>query len=75
MKEHMAARLAELKSEYKNGEAQLRALTEQETLLRETLLRISGAIQVIEELAAADRSSLDGAGEEPTSDAEVLAVP
>lgn len=44
------ARLAELKREYQLGEAQLRDITRRETALRETMLRITGAIQVLEEL-------------------------
>lgn len=74
MEEQMAARLEELKSEYKNGEAQLRVLVEQEAVLREALLRISGAVQVLEELAATHRSDTDGTGEQPTSDTRVLTV-
>jgi hypothetical protein len=44
------ARLAELRREYQEGERQLQALVQQETALRETLLRISGAVQVLTEL-------------------------
>lgn len=75
MKEHIAARLAELKKEFQNGEAQLRDLTQQEVVLRETLLRISGAIQVLEELAASDGSSREGTVDHSASGAEVLTVP
>ena len=44
------ARLAELRHEYQEGERRLQALAQQEASLRETLLRISGAIQVLTEL-------------------------
>lgn len=50
MIDQLKARLAELKREYELGDGQLRELTRQEAALRETLLRISGAIQVLEEL-------------------------
>jgi hypothetical protein len=50
MKERAQARLAALKQEYLTGESQLRELMQQEVSLRETLLRISGAIQVLEEV-------------------------
>ena len=75
MKAHMAARLDELKGEYKSGEAQLRTLMEQQVALRETLLRISGAIQVLEELATSERSDGEGGEDEPGSQAQVLSVP
>jgi hypothetical protein len=44
------ARLVELRREFQAGEGQLRELVQREAALRETLLRISGAIQVLEEL-------------------------
>lgn len=83
----LQARLAELKKEYQLGDAQLRELTQKETALRETLLRISGAIQVLEELlskasetappstGAASMAGEKGAGENGTSPREVLTVP
>jgi ABC-type transporter Mla subunit MlaD len=43
-------RLQELRSEFKTGEAQLEELDRRRAQLRDTLLRISGAIQVLEEL-------------------------
>lgn len=48
----MRERLAELKAEFAKGQQQLQALDEQRAHLRDTLLRISGAIQVLEELLA-----------------------
>lgn len=50
MRDQALARLDELKHQYQMGEGQLRELGRQEAALRETLLRISGAIQVLEEL-------------------------
>ncbi len=56
MREQLQARLDELKSQYQLGEGQLRELGRQEAALRETLLRITGAIQVLEELLSARRT-------------------
>jgi hypothetical protein len=46
----MQARLKVLKQEFKTGETELAKLEKQREYLRETLLRIGGAIQVLEEL-------------------------
>jgi len=48
----MQTRLKELKSELEAGEAELAKVENHRTYLRETLLRISGAVQVMEELLA-----------------------
>ena len=58
MQEQMQARLAELRQEYQKGQAQLQELVKQESLMRETLLRISGAIQVIEEMLSQGQENL-----------------
>ncbi len=57
MREQMQARLETLKAEDRIGQAKLHELEQQQTSLRETLLRISGAIQVLEELLAEEKSS------------------
>jgi len=77
MSERIASRLAELKREFHLGEEQLRDLVQREAALRETLLRISGAIQVLEEFCQPVRESDQAATEpEPTDRdaADVLTV-
>lgn len=48
--EVIEARIKELKDNYQAGQAQLRNLEAQQKDLQQTLLRISGAIQVLQEL-------------------------
>ena len=50
MREQMEQRLAELKAEYEAGRKMLADLEAKQINLQQTLLRISGAIQVVEEL-------------------------
>ena len=54
MREQLTQRLAELKAEYESGQKMLADLEAKQANLRETLLRISGAIQVLEEELAQD---------------------
>ena len=63
MREQLQQRLEELKKEFDNGQARLQELDTQASRLRETLLRISGAIQVLEETLAAET---DAGGEQGT---------
>lgn len=60
MHDQLERRLAQLKSEFETGQARLRDLSQQQAHLQETLLRISGAIQVLEELMDEATSSDDG---------------
>ena len=73
MKVRLEQRLVQLKDEFASGQKLLAELESKQATLRETLLRISGAIQVLEEeLAAvgeapadplkATNSALDAAG-------------
>jgi len=55
MKEQLNLRLEALKQEFETGQARLLELDRQQVALRETLLRISGAIQVLSELLAEDQ--------------------
>jgi len=50
MREQLERRLAELKAEYEKGQKMLAELEAKESNLKSTLLRISGAIQVLEEM-------------------------
>ncbi len=49
MKEQLEQRLEALKAEYEAGQKMLADLEARQATLRETLLRIAGAIQVLEE--------------------------
>lgn len=69
----VADRIAMLRQEHQAGEEQLRALESRQRDLRNTLLRISGAIQALEEMledarlnaAAATTAAADGAADSP----------
>jgi len=50
-------RLIELKEEYQKGQQKLLTLNQEITGLENTMLRISGAIQVLEELLGAETTS------------------
>jgi predicted nuclease with TOPRIM domain len=60
MRQQMEARLAALKSEFEKGQTQLRQLESQSSSLRETMMRISGAIMVLEELLSASAPVTSG---------------
>ncbi len=51
MKEKIETRLAELRQEFETGQRMLAELDEKREKLRESMLRIAGAIQVLEEMA------------------------
>jgi predicted nuclease with TOPRIM domain len=53
MREQLERRLGELKAEYQAGQKMLADLEAKQANLQQTLLRISGAIQVLEEELAA----------------------
>ncbi len=63
MREQLQLRLEELKKEFEMGQARLQETERQQAILRETLLRISGAIQVLEEMI----TSPEPADPQPTS--------
>jgi predicted nuclease with TOPRIM domain len=63
MREQLEARLTALRRELETGRARLQELEREQVYVHETLLRISGAVQVLEELLAeASPMSRNGAG-------------
>lgn len=63
MKEQLQKRLQELRAEFESGQKALADLEVKQMNLRNTLLRISGAIQVLEEeLVKEDHSVQDDIG-------------
>lgn len=60
MREKLEQRLQELKAEYESGQKMLADLEARQEELRNTLMRISGAITILEEvLAPEDKPSAD----------------
>ena len=57
MREHMQARLELLINELEKGQIERQKVENQRLYLQETILRINGAIQVLEELLAEGRNS------------------
>jgi prefoldin subunit 5 len=52
MREQLEERVSQLKAEQQKGQQMLAELENRQAELRQTLLRISGAIQVLEEILA-----------------------
>jgi hypothetical protein len=63
MQEQVVARLKALRQEYETGQKMLAELEARRLELQQTLLRIGGAIQVLEELLAAEQpANANGGG-------------
>jgi predicted nuclease with TOPRIM domain len=60
MRERVLERLQQLKAELETGQKMLAELEQRRVNLEQTLLRISGAVQVLEELLAADTVPVNG---------------
>ncbi len=65
MKEQLEQRLQELRQEFESGQKMLADLQTKQADLQQTLLRISGAIQVLEELVAAGSGQKETETEAP----------
>ena len=62
LREQIQERLEALRKELETGQAELRKVEAQRTYLHETMLRISGAIQALEELLSEEQpAEHDGA--------------
>lgn len=59
MRDEIEARLQQLKDEYEAGQRMLAELEQRKASLEQTLLRISGAIQVLEELLQREEAASD----------------
>jgi hypothetical protein len=66
IREQILARLEELEQEFETGQAELDKVEKQRTYLREKMLQISGAIQVLQELLAHGQSGEQQNGSGPT---------
>ena len=65
MKKQLENRLKELKAEFENGQKKLADLESEAVNVRNTVLRISGAIQVIEEELAKAEEQAGSEGKKP----------
>jgi hypothetical protein len=63
MQDRLAARLETLRQEYQTGQTMLADLEAKQLDLRQTLLRIAGAMQVLEELLADAEAPAGGDGD------------
>ena len=57
MKDHILKRLEQLRAEYRKGQERLIGLEQETSGVNSSMLRISGAIQILEEVLAQDPSS------------------
>jgi len=69
VRERLEARLAELTNDLEVGEKRLHDLEAEGARLRDTLLRISGAAQILRELVTEEAAvaSNNGTGDDPAS--------
>ena len=74
MQQQIQSRLEVLKAEFETGQARLRELETQQAHLRETLLRISGAIQVLQEILQPTKPAEDSGGSPPNKSIDTLAA-
>ena len=68
MIEKLEKRLEELKAEFESGQKAMADLEQKQANLRDTLLRISGAIQILEEEIGKSRQESDNTPENASGD-------
>ncbi|MFQ4135465.1 hypothetical protein PGN35_004025 [Nodosilinea sp. PGN35] len=68
MQDKLQQRLQSLKIEYESGQKVLAELEARQANIRDTLLRISGAIQVLEEMLTQGENAASGEAAAATSD-------
>lgn len=69
MKAEIEKRVSELETEYREGQRMLADLEAKQADLQQTVLRISGALQVLNELLAADNAEAGRAEPAPPTTA------
>lgn len=72
MKQQLEQRLKELREEFESGQKMMAELESKQANLRDTLLRISGAIQVLEELIATESNIIKEESEQAGQSSEKL---
>ena len=72
MREQISNRIELLRAEYRTGQEMLAELEERQASLKITLTRISGAIQVLEELLQENNSTVES--RQPAASAEQRAA-
>ena len=72
MEEQIITKLNELKTEFDAGQKVLAELEFKQTNVRNTMLRISGAMQVLEELLASETEQVRGGNGEDKTTTEPL---
>ncbi len=70
MKPQLEQRLEQLKSEFDSGQKMMADLESQQSNLKSTMLRISGAIQVLEEILQKERESSGNGAHMPANELE-----
>jgi len=64
MQENIQTRLEQLRNEYQSGQQMLQELREKQANTEQTMLRIAGAIQVLEELLAEEKAPKENNSED-----------
>jgi hypothetical protein len=73
MREQIKNRIESLRAEYRNGQEMLAELEARQAGLKITLMRISGAIQVLEELVQENNSTGESTGHAPSGEQRAAA--
>lgn len=72
MRQHIETRLTELEQEFATGAQKLRELETEQARLRDAMLRIDGAMQVLREVIAREESEAQQALARDTDEPTVL---
>lgn len=75
MKSQITSRLEELQAEYQKGQERLNSLQQELTQIQNSMLRISGAIQVLQELLQQEENDIEEVNEEVVPESELAEKP